>query len=98
MTTTTHDIGDAENIKATFKNANGTPTDPSDVTFDMIEPDGTKTTYAYATDAQLVRESAGIYHVIWTWARQGRHHVIWKGTGSLIEAGASEFYVKRQAA
>ena len=98
MTTTVHDIGDAEKITATFKNPDGDNTDPTTVTFTMIEPDGTRTTYTSGIDGELTSSATGIWNVTWTFAQEGRHNVVWKGAGALIEAGAAEHYAKRQAA
>ena len=42
---------------------NGTPTDPTTVTFFLQKPNGTEVTYVYLTDTELVRDSAGRYHV-----------------------------------
>lgn len=98
MTTSVHDIGDAEVITATFKNSSAINTDPTTVTFTMIEPDGTSTTYTSGVDGEITSSATGIWNVTWTFAQEGRHTVVWKGAGALIEAGATEFYIKRQAA
>ena len=95
MTTSTHDINDVETITATFKNAADVVTDPTTVTFVMREPDGIETPYVYLTDAELVRDSEGVFHVDWPFTKAGRHHARWKGTGAVAEAGESEYYVKR---
>jgi hypothetical protein len=58
-----HDIGDLIPVSATFKNAAGAATDPTTITFRLQKPNGTVTAYVYPTDAQLVRDSAGVYHV-----------------------------------
>lgn len=96
--TTVHDIGDAEKITATFKNSSDALTNPTTVTFTMIEPDGTTTLYTSGVNNEISSVATGIWNVTWTFTQEGRHHVVWKGVGALIEAGATEFYCKRQAA
>lgn len=46
-----------------FKNANEVVTDPTVVTFKQRTPSGVETTYVYGTDAEVVRYSAGNFHV-----------------------------------
>ena len=64
----------------------GVPTDPTTVTFKIIEPDGLETTVANVND------SAGVYHVDFTISKEGRHFYTWAGTGVAVEAGQGEFY------
>ena len=98
MVTTTYDIGDTRRLQATFKDINQELTDPTTVTFTMTEPDGIVTTYVKGTDAELVRNSLGVFHVDWPIAKQGRHAWSLAGTGTVAQKEEDEFYVKRSNA
>ncbi len=91
MTTSAYHIGDLRRLTAVFT-VGGTDTDPSALTFTMREPDGTETSYLLGTDAELVKDSTGNYHVDWPIAKARRHHYTWIGTGAAAEAGQGEFY------
>lgn len=53
-------------------------TDPTTLTFKFEKPDGVETTYIYGTDAELVRDSVGKFHVeltldqagTWIWRQE----------------------------
>lgn len=87
-------------------NVNGTPTDPTAVTFKVRVPAGTVTTYVYGTDAQLVKASAGTVirdadgNAVWTAAASGTYYVDyptaaegihwWRMQGTGTAVGAEE--------
>jgi len=96
-TTPAYDIGDLRRLTAAFT-VNAAPTDPTVTTFAMLEPDGVKTTYVHGQNAQLVRDSAGNFHVDWTLAKPGRHLYHWSGAGTATEAEAGEFWARRKEA
>lgn len=54
--------GATARVTATFEDQNHALADPTTVTAEFNNPAGTKTTYVYGVDAQLVRESIGVYH------------------------------------
>lgn len=58
-----YELGDLVRCSGAFTDSNGTATDPSAVLFDWRRPDNVKATYTYGTDAQLVKDSTGNYHV-----------------------------------
>lgn len=58
-----YDLGDLVRIAGVFTNAAGTGIDPDDVFVKYKDPSGNVTTLTYGTDAELVRDSAGNYHV-----------------------------------
>ena len=72
-------------------------TDPTGLTFQMREPDGTVTAYVYGTDAQLVKSAAGIYYVDWTIDQEGEHRYRWVGTGTAAGADEHRFRVTSSA-
>jgi hypothetical protein len=78
-----HDIGDLVPVSATFKNAAGAATDPTTITFKLQKPDATLTTYVYPTDAQLVKDSVGVYHVDVPLAAAGVWYYRFEGTGAV---------------
>lgn len=86
-----YDIGDAPRFSVTFE-VDGAVQDPTTLRFKFKEPGGTETTYIYGTDAELVRDSAGAYHVDLALNTAGVWHVRWVGTGNA--AGAEEYSVK----
>jgi len=55
--------GSRVRLKATFEDETHTLADPTTVTAKVENPNGTVTTYIYLTDAALVRESVGVYHL-----------------------------------
>lgn len=58
-----YDKGDLVRVSALFENSAGTDLDPTTVTFKYKNPAGTTTTLVYGTDAALVKDSTGNYHV-----------------------------------
>lgn len=91
MVTSSYHIGDLRVLSAQFR-VGTTLTDPSALTFEMLEPDGVKTTYTQGVDAELVKDGTGQFHVDWTIAKAGRHFIRWAGTGAAQEANEGEFY------
>lgn len=97
MTTAAYHIDDLRRLTAAFTVAS-VATDPSTLMFIMREPDGTETPYVYGTDAELVKDSTGNFHVDWPITQAGRHLYRWVGTGAAAEAGQAEFYALRKTA
>ena len=85
------------NLQLGFRIADGTPTDPTGPTFKMLEPAGTVTTYVYPTNAQLVRDSAGVFHVDWIPDEHGTHTYRFIGTGAVQSAAEDSFLVRQSA-
>ena len=88
-----YDLGDTRRLSAAFNISANSPTatDPTTLTFSMREADGTVTSYVEGTDAELVRDSLGNFHVDWLLAQVGRHRYRWIGTGTAAEADTGEF-------
>ena len=93
--TCSFDVGDSRRFSVAFTDINGTAADPSAITFKLVEPDGTETNYTYVTDAELVKDSTGVYHVDITFAQAGRHVIRFEGTGDVVSAEQSEVYIRR---
>ena len=63
MSISYYDIGDVARVVGTFQQQDGTFVDPSTVTFTFTKPNNAPVTYVYGTDAQLVKDAVGKYHV-----------------------------------
>lgn len=56
-------VGDIVTIEAVWTDSAGVATDPAAVFCQYQDPSGVSVTLTYGTDAALVRDSAGNYHV-----------------------------------
>ena len=88
------DKGDKVRVKGEFY-LEGTLTDPAAVIFKYKNPSGTVTTLTYGVDGDLVKETAGIYHVDVSADTNGHWACRWESTGAAAAADESEFYVRR---
>ena len=76
-------------LNVLFTDKNGVPTDPTTVKFKITDPTGVETTYVYLTDAQLVKDSTGAYHVAWPFTMGGEWAYRFEGTGAVMAAAQS---------
>ena len=85
----TYDVGDLPRVSAVFTTPAGVDTDPTVVKFVYQAPGGTAVTLTYGTDAALVRDSAGHYHVDVSLTVAGTWSYRWysTGTGQASEPG-----------
>ena len=86
----TYSKGDLVRVTGVFKNAAGSAFDPATVRYKFKTPTGTVTTYIYGTDAQLVKDAVGNYHVDIDADMVGVYYDRWEavGTGkSAVEGG-----------
>lgn len=88
MVTESFDIGDRERFKATFKDDAGALKNPTTVVATLREPDGTIST------PSVSNPSVGVHEVDLTFSQTGRHFLQFKGTGVVVSAQETEFYVK----
>ena len=90
--------GDTRTITATFRNAAGTLTDPTTVTFTVRTPTGTETAYVYGTDAEVVKGSTGVYSMVVA-LTAGNNSNPWQvrivGTGTVAEAHIVNLHVSQ---
>lgn len=77
-----YQVGDAARITGTFRDDSGTLSDPSVVTFTFRDPAGTEQTYTYGGD-EIVRASAGTYHVDLSLTAAGRWSWEWVASGTM---------------
>jgi hypothetical protein len=80
-------------FKATFKNLAGAPTDPTVVTLRITKPGVAAVTYTYGTDQELVRDSAGVFHMDFLCDTIGEHKWRWLGTGAVQIAVKGGFFI-----
>jgi hypothetical protein len=69
-------------VPVAYSDSNGVDVDPTTVTFKLMAPDRTTTTYVYGTDAQVVKESVGDYYVDVVPTQAGRWWYQWLSTGT----------------
>jgi hypothetical protein len=86
-------IGNLVRVSAAFADAAGVDTDPVVVSCKVRNPSGTMTTSVYGTDAALVKDSTGHYHLDVDVNLVGEWHYRWWSTGSGKAAGESGFLV-----
>lgn len=75
-------VGDVVTIYGAWTNAGGTATDAGTVYAHYRDPAGTATTYTYGSDAELVKDSTGVYHVDISAALAGTWYYRFYSTGS----------------
>lgn len=94
MSTQNHySVGNLVRVSAVFKDAAGTAIDPTTVGFKVRRPDtGAVTTYVYGTDAQLVKDSVGNYHVDVSADATGEWPYRFYSTGTGQAAQESSFF------
>lgn len=90
-----YDIGDRRKLSCEIRNENGDLADPTTLVFTMREPDDVVTEYLYGTDAELVRDTLGIYHVYWDCAQSGFHRWRFEADGEITVAEEAGFTVRR---
>lgn len=89
----TYDLGDLVRCSGTFTDATSILVDPTVVKASIQNPAGTDTTYTYGTDAALVRDSAGAYHVDVSATSAGRWYYRLYSTGTGQASGEGYFDV-----
>lgn len=92
-----YDVGDLVRVTGAFTNSAGTALDPAVVKFKFTNPAGVTTTYTFGTDAQLVKDSTGNYHVDLDASVKGTFRYRWFSTGNGQAAGEHKFFVKTSA-
>ena len=88
-----YDIGDLVRCTGTFASS-GTNVNPDAIMFKVKTPAGVVTTLTYGTDAALVRDSTGVYHVDVSVAEAGEYVYRFWSTGTGQAASEGQFVVK----
>lgn len=92
----TYDIGDVIRCSAALTDADGVAVDPTTITFHWQTPAGVEANYVYSTDAELVKDSTGNYHVDLTIDDDGVWYHRFESTGTNI-AAAERYFIIRQS-
>jgi hypothetical protein len=90
-------LGDRLRATGTFKN-NAVPpqlVDPTGITVTINGPGSSVVTYAYPTDAQIVRDTTGVYHTDFNATAAGRWWIEWGSTGGVVASGSLNFLVNQ---
>ena len=95
MTTlSTYDKGDLVRVTGTFTDSAGSATDPSVVICQYVDPSGNTVSKTYITDAEVVKDSTGVYHLDIDADEVGSWHYRWYATGTGQSAGENSFNVR----
>jgi hypothetical protein len=94
MTLNSYDLGDLVRCTGTFASSDAN-VNPAAVLFKIKTPSGTITTYTYGTDAELVRDSTGVYHVDVDAAEHGNYTFKFWSTGIGQAAAEGQFFVRQ---
>jgi len=92
MTISLYKKGQKVRCSVEFK-VNAVLTDPTAVTAKVKKPGGTVTTYVYLTDAALVRDGAGLFHLDVTTDEKGEWNFRFEGTGACTAVEEAAFNV-----
>jgi len=92
-----YDIGDSPRFSVSFLNASTQPADPTGVVFSLRAPSGTRTTFTFGTDAEVVKLSVGNYYIDRIMDASGRWSWKWNGSGVLTAAVEGSIYVNQSA-
>ena len=87
--------GDAVTLTATFKDSSGALADPTDVTLEVQDPNGTITTYTYSLST-ITKSSTGIYTRNVSLTDNGTWEYEWQGTGAVAKVGNGRINVRAQ--
>ena len=90
-------VGATVRTTVTFTDDDGAAADPTAVLCKLEVPAGTETTYTYGEDAEIVKDSTGVYHLDYKILAVGTHVVRWEGTGAL-DAAAEEQFIGEESA
>ena len=92
-----YDIGDRVRVSNRFATPAGVDTDPTTVVCKYIDPSLNVTTKTYGSDAEVVKDSTGRYHLDIDVDEAGTWSYRWTGTGAVVAAGEQTFVVRESA-
>jgi hypothetical protein len=78
-----YQIGQLVRLAAAFTDEDDVAVDPTTVTVTITNPSGTDTAYVYGTDAEVVKDSIGNYHVDYEVDENGLWTHRWVSTGTI---------------
>ena len=89
----TYYVGNLIRVSVAFTNTLGAAVDPAVVKCQVRTPAGVVTTYTYGTDAAVIRDSTGNYHLDVDASAEGLWRYRWYSTGSGQAAAEGAFDV-----
>jgi hypothetical protein len=92
-----YDKGDIVRVFGEFRNLAGALIDPTNLSIKFTNIDGVVTTYIYGTNAELARDSTGIFHADLVANLAGRWYYRWQSTGVGQGGQEGEFVVESGA-
>lgn len=95
MTDNIYTKGNTVRFAGRFQNQVGAVFDPVTITFKLEDPNGTVSTYAYASGSSgIVRDGVGLYHFDWIVDLYGTWQYKFLGTDMNQTAGEGEIFVQ----
>jgi len=96
MALDTYDEGQTIRVSGSFYNLSSVLADPSTITFQLEQPDGTVLEYVYggSPDGGMVKSSTGQYYIDYTAEDPGMYRWRWHGAGLIKAAGDGRFFVR----
>ena len=88
-----YNLGQKVRITAVFTDEDGEAGDPSAVYAVVKEPGEAAVTYTYGTDAEVVKDSVGNYHLDQALDRPGIWAARWYSTGN-VQAGSADTLIR----
>jgi hypothetical protein len=93
MTTATVNVGSSKDLDFTFKDRDGTLTNPTSIALTIRQPDGTEIA---KTKTDMTEVSTGVWRYVFAVTQEGRHFARADGDGAVEAAVAVEFYALRK--
>jgi hypothetical protein len=91
--TNSYDMGDSVRLKSAFTDINDDPVDPlGGISIIVKKPDGSAVEYVYGVDADVIRDSVGVYRYTVAIDMVGTWFYRWVGKNAAEEE--KSFYVK----
>ena len=86
-----YDVGDSARLSAAFVDINNNAADPNTITVKYKPPGQSVVTKVYGTDIEVVRDSAGNFHIDLLVSLAGEWQYRWEGTGTVTAAAQNSF-------
>ena len=90
MSSTIYAWGTDVKVVAYFYDENGVAADPTGVSFTALGPDMTPTSYVYGTDAEVTKDSTGVYRLTVNLTEPGTWRFRAVGSGTVVVAIESQ--------
>jgi hypothetical protein len=88
-----YDTGDVARVSCTFTNPAGAFADPTTVRAKYKAPGQATVTKTYLVDSEVIRDSAGKFHMDMALTLAGTWRYRWEGEGTIVAAGEGAFMV-----